>query len=167
MKTFITFLLFGVLTVCAQDTTNKVSERRNPDGTLRWRIETISRGKTPILRVHQSFKAGKTTTTRSYMVGGEMVMMEADEDGDGFFETTIVYRPSKGDLEVFTRERNGSVSPVSARTLAAYKKQHAAITELWDKAFDKDMDADKFIDRLHDTQRKILDAEKEKKDEKK
>ena len=167
MKTFITFLLFCAFTVCAQDTTNKVNERRNPDGTLRWRIETTSRGKTPILRVHQTFKAGKTTTTRSYMVGGEMVMMEADEDGDSLFETTIVYHPPKSDMEVFTRERDGSVSPVSAQTLAAYKKQHAAITELWDKAFDKDMDADKFIDRMQETQRKIRDAEKEKKDEKK
>jgi ABC-type Fe3+-hydroxamate transport system substrate-binding protein len=101
------------------------------------------------------------------MVGGEMVMMEADEDGDGFFETTIVYRPSKSDMEVFTRSRDGSVTPVSAHTLAAYKKQHAAITELWDHAFDKDTDADKFIDRMQDTQRKIRDAEKEKKDEKK
>ena len=167
MNTFITLLLFCALTACAQDTTSKVNEKRNPDGTLRWRIETTSRGKTPILRVHQTFKAGKKTTTRSYMVGGEMVMMEADEDGDGVFEMMIVYHPPKGDMEVFTRTRDGSVIPVSAQTLAAYKKQHAAITELWDKAFDKDMDADKFIDRMQDTQRKIRDAEKEKKDEKK
>jgi hypothetical protein len=167
MKTLITFLLFCAFTVCAQDTTHKIDERRNPDGTLRWRIETTARGKTPILRVYQNFKAGHTNATRSYMLGGEMVMMEADEHGDGFFETLIVYRPSKNDMEVFTRKRDGSVSPVSAQTLAAYKKQHATITELWDKAFDKDTDADKFVDRMQDAQRKIRDAEKEKKDEKK
>lgn len=163
MKTLITFLLFCALGVAAQDTTNKVIEKRNPDGTLRWRTETTLRGKTPILRVHQKFIAGKTTTTRSYMVGGEMVMMEADEDGDGLFETTIVYQPSKKDMEVFTRERDGTPRPVSAQTLEAYKKQHAAIAELFEHALDKDMNADKFIDRMKDTQRKIRDAEREKK----
>ena len=163
MKTLFTFLLCCAFTVCAQDTTNKVNERRNPDGTLRWRIETTSRGKTPLLRIHQTFNAGRTNTTRSYMVGGEMVMMEADENGDGLFETTIVYRPSKSDMEVFRRESDGSVRPVSDRTLAAYKKQHAAITDLWDKAFDKDIDAEKFIERMSETQQKIQQAEKEKK----
>jgi hypothetical protein len=143
-----------------------VSEKRNPDGTLRWRIETTSRGKTPILRVHETFRAGKTTTTRSFMVGDEMVMMEVDEDGDSVFETTIVYHPSKKDMEVFTREPNGKPRPVSAQTLAAYKKQHTAINELWEHAFDRDMDADKFIDRMQDTQRKIRAAEKEKTDAK-
>ena len=166
MKVIITVLLFCALGVAAQDTTSKVSEKRNPDGTLRWRIETTSRGKTPILRVHQTFKAGKTTATRSYMVGGEMVMLEADEDGDGLFETTIVYQPSKKDMEVFTREADGTPRPVSAQTLAAHKRQHAAIDELWDHAFDKDMDADKFIDRMQDTQRKIRAAENEKTSEK-
>jgi hypothetical protein len=167
MKTVLTFVLFCALSVCAQDTTSKVNERRNPDGTLRWRIETTLRGKTPILRVHQNFKSGKTTTTRSYMVGGEMVMMESDEDGDGLFETIIVYRPSKSDMEVFTRERDGSVHPVNAHKLAAYKKQQAALSELWDKAFDKDVDAEKFIERVQETKRKIEDAEKEKKDDQK
>src|SRR5260370_41154532 len=118
MKTLITFLLFCALGVAAQETTSKVNERRNPDGTLRWRIETTSRGKKAILRVHQAFEGGKTTTTRSYMVAGEMVMMEADEDGDGLFETTIVYQPSTRGMEVFTRERDGTGHPVSARTLA-------------------------------------------------
>jgi hypothetical protein len=65
MKTFIMLLLFSALTACAQDTATKVNEKRNPDGTLRWRIETTSRGRTPILRVHQTFKAGNTNTTRS------------------------------------------------------------------------------------------------------
>jgi hypothetical protein len=164
MKTLMTLFLFCALTISAADITSKVNERRNPDGTLRWRIETTSRGKTPILRVHQTFKTGTTNTTRSYMVGGEMVMMEADEDGDGLFETMIIYRLSKGDLEVFTRERDGSVRPVSAQKLAAYKKQQTALIGLWDKAFAKDMDADKFVEGMQETQRKIQDAEKEKND---
>lgn len=167
MKTLLTLLLFCAFAVYAQDATTKVNERRNPDGTLRWHIETTLRGKTPILRVYQTFEAGRTNSLRSYMVGGETVMMEADEDGDGFFETTLVYRPSTSDMEVFTRKRDGSVQAVSARTLAAYRNQNAAMAEFWDKAFDKDTDADKFVDRLKDTQRKIRNAGKEIKDENK
>jgi hypothetical protein len=164
MNTILATLLLGALTACAQETTNTVSERRNPDGTLRWRVETTSRGKTPVLRVRQSFKAGTTNTTRSYVVGGETVLMESDEDGDGFFETIFVYRPSTTDLEVFTRQRDGSVRPVSARSLAAYKKQQAAIADFWDKTFDKGADADKFSDQMRETQRKLREADKERKD---
>jgi hypothetical protein len=40
MKTFICFLLFGTFTVCAQETTTKVSERRNPD--VRWHKFSVS-----------------------------------------------------------------------------------------------------------------------------
>jgi hypothetical protein len=127
MKALMTSLLFCALTVYADDINNKIEERRNPDGTLRWRVETTSRGKTPILRVRQTFTAERSTTTRSHMVGGEVVMMEADKDGDGLFETMIVYHPSKRDMEVFTREWDGSVSPVTSQTLAAYKKRHAAM----------------------------------------
>jgi hypothetical protein len=129
MKTTLTLLMSCALSVCAQDTTNKVDERRNPDGTMRWRVETTTRGKTPILYVRQTFTAGKTITTRSYLVAGEVVTVETDEDVDGIFETTIVYHPSQRDLEAFTRDPDGSVVPASAKTLAAYKKRHAAMHE--------------------------------------
>ena len=164
MKTVTILAMICAFSIYAQETTKKINEKRNPDGTLRWRIETTSRDKTPIFRIHQTFTTGLTNTTRSYMVGGEMVMMEVDENGDGLFETMIVYRPSKSDLEVFDRSHDGAITPVSARTLAAYKKQHAAITGFWDHAFDKNMDGDKFVNEVQATQRKIRDSEKEKKE---
>ncbi len=167
MKTVVALLLVCSITILAEDLTTKLNERRNPDGTLRWRLETISRGGKPVLRIHQSLKTGKTTTTRSFMVGGDVMMMETDEDGDGRFETVIVYHPPKNDLEVFAKAQDGSVKPVSSKTLAAYKKQHFAISEFFDSAFDKDMDADKFSEKVQETQRKIRGAEKEMKDEKK
>ena len=171
MKLFVIFVLFVAVGCRAQNTndiTTKVFERdRDKDGKPDVRIETVSRGKTPILRVHQSTKGGVTGTTRSFMVGGDTVMMEADENGDGFFETIAVYHAAKNDMEVFTRQRDGSVQAVSAQTLEAYKEQHAALTEFWDKAFDKDTDPDKIGDRIQETQKKIRDAEKEKTDGKK
>lgn len=168
MRTYIACLLFAGLVACAQDSseiTTKVRERHNTDGTLRWRIETKLRGKTPVLEVYQSNKGGVTGTTRSYMVGGEVVMMEADEEGDGFFETIIVYR--KPDLEAFKRQRDGSVVPVSGPELATYKKQHAAITEQWGKAFDEGMDGEKFVEGVRETQQKIREAGEGRTDAKK
>ena len=70
-------------------------------------------------------------------------------------------------MEVFTRQVDGSVWPVSAQTLAAYKKQHAAISEFWDKAFHKDTDTDKAMEMMKETQKKIRAAEREKTDGKK
>jgi hypothetical protein len=165
MRTSIVLILVTILAANADDgsdITTKASERRNTDGTLRWRMETTSRGKTPILRVFQSTKEGVTSTSRSYLIDGDTVMMESDVDGDGFFETVTVYHSSKSDNEVFTQQRDGSVKPVSTQALKAYKKQQTAWTELWDKALGEDMDADKFFDRVQQTQKKIRDAEKEK-----
>lgn len=96
-----------------------------------------------------------------------MVAVESDEGGDGFFEQLATYRSGTEDMEVFTRQRDGTVQPVSAQTLAAFKKEHAAISEFWDNAFSKDADPNKLGDTIRKTQKKIRDAEKEKKDEKK
>jgi hypothetical protein len=171
MKLFAIFILFVALGCRAQDTkdiTTKVFERdRDKDGKPDVRIETVSRGKTAILRVHRTIKGGVTNTARSYMVAGDSVMTESDEDGDGVFETVAIYHPAKTEMEVFTRQTDGSVRPVSAQTLAAYKKQHAAISEFWDNAFDKDTDTDKAMEMMKETQKKIRDAEKEKTDGKK
>ncbi len=170
MRTFIALLLFRLLTANAQDSsdiTTKVNERRNADGTVQSRIETTSRGKTPILRVLQSIKGGVTSTTRIYRVGGDTVMMESDEDGDGLFETMVVYHPAKTDMEVFTRQRDGSVKPVSTQTLEAHKKQEVAWTEFWEKEFDKNTDPDNLGDRIREMQQKLRDLEKEKTDGKK
>ena len=91
-------------------------------------------------------------------------MIETDEDRDGFFETLSISEDIEGQyhLEVFTRGRNGSVSPVSAQMLAAYKKQHAAIAEFVGKVFDKNTHSDRINDLMHETQQKLRNAEKEK-----
>ena len=94
-------------------------------------------------------------------------MTEIDEDGDGIFEIVAFYHPAKNDMEVFTRLTNGTIRAVSAQTLAAYKKQNAAMSEFWDKAFDRDTDTDKAMEMMKETQKKIRDAEKEKTDGKK
>ncbi|HWQ92396.1 MAG TPA: hypothetical protein VN673_12040 [Clostridia bacterium] len=169
MKTFVLCSLLAILGANAQDTsdiTTRVSERRNTDGSLRWRNETTFRDGTKILFVHHSTKGGVTNTSRSYLVGGEVAMMEVDEDGNGSFETFIVYRPEKKDIEVFTRMQDGSVQPASSKTLATLKQQHAAFDEFFMEAFDKSMDANKFVDKIRRTREKVRAAEEEKRDAK-
>jgi hypothetical protein len=173
MKLLAIFALFAAVGCRAEDTnavTSKLVERdRDKDGKPDYRVETVYRGAQMIMLVWSKPNAQgvMTVTSRSYFAGGDMVTTESDEDRDGFFETLAVYRSGTGDMDVFTRQRDGSVKPVSAQTLAAHKKQNAAISEFWDKAFDKGADTDKAMELMTETQRKIRDAEREKTDGKK
>jgi hypothetical protein len=129
------------------------------------RCESTYRDKKCILRVFSEKRpSGEFAPyARSFQIGHAM-MIESDEDHDGFFETLAVSEEIEGQyhLEVFTRGRDGSVSPVNAQTLAAYKKRHATIAAFFDKVFDKNTDTNKINDLMHETQRKLRDAEKEK-----
>jgi hypothetical protein len=168
MKLFAIFVLLVAVGCRAQDTnaiTSKVFEQdRNKDGKPDVRVETFYRGgqKVMLFWSKPNAQGVMTVTSRSYFAGGEMVTTESDEDGDGVFETLAVYGSGTGDMEVFTRQRDGSVKPVSAPTLAAYKKQNAAMSEFWDKAFDKGTNTDKAMEMMTATQKKIQDAKKEK-----
>jgi hypothetical protein len=64
-------------------------------------------------------------------------------------------------MEVFIRQQDGSVIPVSAQTLAAYRKQNAAIVDFFEKAFGKGTDTDKAMELMEEAQRKIQAAVKE------
>jgi hypothetical protein len=150
--------------------TRKVVEPdTNKDGKPDTRIETISRDGKKIMMIWSKPDAlGKMkVTSRSYMVGGDIVTTETDQDRDGVFESVAVYRPGTMEMEVFTRMPDGAVVPVDQKTLEAHKKQHAAITELWDKFYDETNDSDKGLELLKEAQRKIQEAGEEISDTKK
>ncbi len=173
MKTLTPFLLLVAVVCGAQDTndiTRKIFERdRDKDGKPDVRMESVFRGGKRVMVAWSSpnTQGVWSLTSRAYYAAGDMVAIESDEDRDGFFERLVVYRSGTEDMEVFTRQRDGSVQPVDAQTLRAFKKQNAAISEFWDKAFSKDADPDKLEDSIRDTQKKIRDAETEKTNEKK
>jgi hypothetical protein len=173
MKLFAIFVLLAAVGCHAEDTnsiTSKVVERdRDKDGKPDFRVETVYRGAQKVMLVWSkpNVQGILTVTSRSYFAGGNMIMTESDEDRDGVFETLAVYRSGTRDMEVFTRQRDGSVKPVNGQTLAAYKKQNTAISEFWDKAFDKGTDIDKAMELMAETQKKIREAEMEKSDGKK
>jgi hypothetical protein len=168
VRALVIFLLFVALRGLAVDTsdiTNRVVERHGTnDGRVDYRVEYVYRGKSKVLAVmsRRNMQGLLAVTSRSYLVGGDLVMTESDEDGDGVFETIAVYRPGTDDMEVFTRQPDGSIRPVSTQTLQAYKKQNAAISEFWDKAFDKKFDEKKLPDLIRETQKKIQEAEHQK-----
>jgi hypothetical protein len=166
--------LFAILSLLlavgcrAEDTntiTSKVVERdHDKDGKPDFRVETVYRGAQKVMLAWSKpdSQGVLKVTSRSYFAGGAMVTTESDEDRNGVFETLTVYGSGTGDMEVFTRQPDGSVKPVSGQALAAYRKQHAAISEFWDKAFDKSMDTEKTMELMTETQKKIREAEKEK-----
>lgn len=167
-------IMLFVATGChAQETngiTRKVFERdSNKDGKPDLRIETVYRDGTKAMVVWSKPDAQGVLkiTSRSYFAGGDMITTESDEDRDGVFETLAVYRVGTTDMEVFTRHRDGSVTPVSRQTLDAYKKQNAALDDFWEKAFDTNTTTDKAMELMEETRRKIQAAEKEKSDAKK
>jgi hypothetical protein len=103
-----------------------------------------------------------TVGSRAYHVAGKTVLIEGDDDGDGFFETLIVYRTDSDDFEVFTREANGSVRPASKRVLDAHKKQSAAFAEFFQEMqASTNLDDRTIEERIRRTQEKIQDAAQE------
>ena len=152
------------------DITTKVSERKAKDGKTERRIERVYRGKTEILQTlsRRNKQGMMATTARSYLVGGDLVMIEADEDGDGVFETITLYRHRTDDLEMFRRQADGSVKPVNTQTIEATKKQTEAVNGSMRKLMEKREVTDQEIsDLLQQTRQKVQDLEKEKKDDKK
>jgi hypothetical protein len=155
---------------CRAQDTNDITRKtfepdRDKDGKADFRVESVFRGGKRIMVVWSRPNTQKVwaITSRAYYAGGDMISVEGDEDRDGFFERLVVYRSGTEEIEVFTRQLDGSVEPVSSQTLKAYKKQHAAISDLAEGIFNKDIDSDKLV---RETQKKLRDAEKEKKDEK-
>ena len=160
---FSLLMVFGCGAADAPDISTKIFERdRDKDGRLELRVETISRGTNTILRILNSSKGNRTAVSRSFIVGGELVMIESDDDGDGLFETLAIFLPGGQEMEVFSRGAGGSIKPVSAATLEAHKKQHAAIAEFWDKSLDSGMSEEKLPELIQETQKKLRSAEREK-----
>ena len=172
MRTLFVVILFCVSLAYGEDTniTSKVFEKRDKDGKVSFRMETVYRGKIIVMAtISRPNKDGVLAVSgRSYLVDGDLVMTEADDDRDGTFETIAVYRPGTQDMEIFSRQPDGSVKPVSTQTLEAWKKQNAAVPEFMDTIFTRTNLTDAEFQKLvRDTQKKIQDAEKEKKENKK
>jgi len=129
-------------------------------------METFYRGGVKVLMVYSRADTNGVmrVNARTYFVNGDIVLSEGDDDGDDVFETILASHPETNDLEVFTRKADGTVQPASAKIVEAYKKQMSAVGEFFDEALGKDANLDKFDELMRAAQKKIQDAEKEKKE---
>lgn len=76
-----------------------------------------------------SFYKAEKRTIRSYYHQDKMVMEEGDEDGDGFFETLILFDEKEQPVEAFSKSKDGSVSQFSKEKLADLKKSFGKFQE--------------------------------------
>jgi hypothetical protein len=74
-------------------------------------IEETFRGDQKILR--RMVLNGAETIT--YFRDGKPVLVEGDDDGDGFRETILVIGDSMDDFEEFTRQQDGQVVPIPTK----------------------------------------------------
>lgn len=68
-------------------------------------------------------------TIRSYYHQGKMIVEEGDEDGDGFFETMILFGANEQPVEAFSQNKDGTVTQFSKEKLAELKKSFAKLQE--------------------------------------
>ena len=147
------------------DITTKIFERVGKDGKPDLRIETVYRGKTKVMIIASRRKqeGAMAITMREYLVDGKLVMVESDESGDGKLESVYVFEPNTDNFEIFARQPDGSVKPVSTQKLDSIKRQKAVADESMKKLLDKPDMTDKEIEDLLDTNRQKIEAIKNEK----
>ena len=69
-----------------------------------------------------TFEIAKKVTIRSYYHQGKMIMEEGDEDGDGFYETMILFDTNEQPVDAFEKNKDGTVRQFSAERLSKVKK---------------------------------------------
>ena len=71
------------------------------------------------------------TRSRAYHVGGELVVIEADEDHDGTLETFVVFGPGANSIEAFTKKGEQPI-PADLQVLEKYKNEIRMLRNLVD-----------------------------------
>ena len=166
MKTLVAFLLLVAFACCGQGTsgiTNKVTEiDRDKDGRIDVRIETFYRGKTKVMMLmsRRNQQGGMAVTDRSFLADGKLVMVESDEDGDGSLESVTVFRPDADSFEMFTRQSDGTVKPVSTQKLDSIRRQLAVTDATTRELFEGPEKTDKEIGALLEKNRQKIEQTK-------
>jgi len=68
-------------------------------------------------------------TIRGYYHQGKLTVQEGDEDGDGSFETMILFGANELPVEAFSKNKDGTVTQFSKEKLATIKKSFARFQE--------------------------------------
>mgnify|MGYP003435193601 FL=1 len=76
-----------------------------------------------------TYFADANRTIRGYYHQDKVVMNEGDEDGDGFFETMILFDAKEQPVEAFSKSKDGTVTQFSKEKLVELKKSFAKLQE--------------------------------------
>lgn len=99
--------------------------------------------------------------SRTYSVDGKSVATESDKDGDGVFESLILYSPDTDDIEIFKRNADGTVTPASTAEIESVKKMTAAAMEPLGKLSEHPEMSDADFGRLiEESRQKIQEIER-------
>ncbi len=149
----------------AGDLTTIVTEHMTKDGWSNGRSETVYRGKTKVFEeINGWTRLGKPLLkSRSYFVEGSLVMRERDVNNDGVLDLISIYHPGSTNLEILSRQPDGSVKPVSGEAFEASKKQaEAEDDKVSNMIRQQDAAVGKSNDSTPKSQIEATDADKEK-----
>jgi len=120
-------------------------------------METSYRGKKEVMVLMRlPIGNGMTNLSRIYFANGESLLIEEDDDGDGFLETVSVSMPDNDDIEIFLRGRDGSVKPASTEKVRLVKEQIATTSKTNDKLLSgKDLSVEQTDQLLKENREKL------------
>jgi len=138
----------------APDATSTITTiGKDKDGDPLYKLQTFSRENKPVLRILKTTQ--NKLISRSYFVGGKLVMSETDEDGDGICETIALYRPGTDDVEIYTRQTDGSVKPVSDSAIELFKQKRNISLEAGRDLLSTNFDDERAVKIIRDAQQKV------------
>lgn len=147
------------------DMSTRSSERLGKNGKPDLRIESVYRGKVKVMQTisHRNRDGALAVILRSYLADGKLLAVESDDDEDGTLETVTVFDPDNHHFEMFSRQPDGMVKPVSTRKLNSLKKQKAVADESLRKLLETPKIGDKELRALLEQNRQKIKAIKQEK----
>lgn len=142
--------LFGIYLLCfwiccvsilGEETdivTNKTLRRgKDNNGIPELQIETHRRGPEKVfVQIRKVRSRGVMSITSSYYVKGKLVCIEEDKNGDGVFETMVVFGADHHQFEVFVRNTNNAVAVAPSSIKRSYEAIFNTIEGFWDDVND-------------------------------
>ena len=76
-------------------------------------------------------QSGTSNAVSYFYSDGKMVMAESDEDGDGNWDSLVVYGQESDSFEVFRRNTQGQATPVKYEEMLKLREEKANFRELF------------------------------------
>jgi hypothetical protein len=166
------FVAIGCYAGDTSDITQNVLDRTNLFGTREHFVTTYRGTKKVMTEIFSPGANGKLViTSRSYLVGGDLVILESAEHTPGKLDSIFIYNPRTDAMEAFTRQADGSVKPVNTHLLLAYQQEHATVSDLFKTLNNTNTTEEQWEAKVQEIKKKVqeiqkkVDAEKQNADD--